>query len=264
MTSGAGETKEDLLAAMEGRHPLTHRQLARWHRKGLLPQPTQVSLGKGLGSQSVYPAGTRLQLEALCRIHFTDGERRMPYVARRLWWEGFDVSLDALLEAVMPLAELWEGIRAGVDPETASLSDEAWDIVNKSGATRSKGRTIGQARRRIGKQNMSGFMRNLVEIFSGRFEDFEVLPGEDSESRVFRRAIGNRDLTTNDWRAISRHFRNFSPVEDLVSASYEELTGRRDAVKRILALLASWLPTMGPTAKVAEEVVAEMQETHAA
>src|SRR5258707_5993855 len=43
-------------------------QLARWHRAGLLPRPRQRPLGRGRGTETVYPPGTSVQVVALCQI----------------------------------------------------------------------------------------------------------------------------------------------------------------------------------------------------
>ena len=37
---------------------LSRRQLAEWHRHGLIPKPRQLRLGRGKGSESIYPSGT--------------------------------------------------------------------------------------------------------------------------------------------------------------------------------------------------------------
>jgi hypothetical protein len=84
---------------------VTAPQLARWHRAGLLPRPRQQPLGRGRGTETVYPPGTAAQVVALCQIK--DDERRLGRVAFRLWWEGFDVDLglirNQLVSAMEPL-----------------------------------------------------------------------------------------------------------------------------------------------------------------
>src|ERR1700733_9866438 len=69
-------------------------QLARWHRAGLLPRPRQQALGRGRGTETLYPAGTALQVVAICQIK--DEERRLERIAFRLWWEGFSVDLSVI------------------------------------------------------------------------------------------------------------------------------------------------------------------------
>lgn len=89
------ESRDDLIksAASLG-YAITAAQLARWHRAGLLPRPNQRSLGRGRGTETVYPAGTSVQLVALC--HMREGERRLDRLAFGLWWDGFTVDPDVI------------------------------------------------------------------------------------------------------------------------------------------------------------------------
>src|SRR5260370_8260751 len=90
-----GETTEALIAHVSSYgFPVTKTELTRWHRAGLLPRPQRRSLGRGRGMVSIYPPGTTDQLLALCTIHRS--EKRLPYVAWRLWWEGYNVPLSAI------------------------------------------------------------------------------------------------------------------------------------------------------------------------
>src|SRR5438034_7454182 len=87
-----GERGDDLitLAAASG-FRVTKTQLARWHRAGLLARPVRrQGLGRGKGTVSIYPPGTGKQLLSLVAIH--SRERRLPFVAWKLWWEGHNIS----------------------------------------------------------------------------------------------------------------------------------------------------------------------------
>lgn len=85
---------------------LTKTQLARWHRAGLLPQPRQRGLGRGKGTSSIYPNGTGNQLRALLEIHAR--ERRLPFVAWKLGWEGFEVPIEQIRAFIEWIATEWE------------------------------------------------------------------------------------------------------------------------------------------------------------
>src|SRR5690242_4377144 len=91
----AGETTEALIAYLSSHSfPITKTELARWHRAGLIPRTQRHSLGRGRGMISIYPPGTMDQLLALCTIHRS--EKRLSYVAWRLWWIGYNVPLPSI------------------------------------------------------------------------------------------------------------------------------------------------------------------------
>jgi hypothetical protein len=126
MNAGEHEEPRDQVIADAARagHAITADQLARWHRAGLLPRPRQLSLGRGRGTISVYPAGTGEQVVALCQ--FKDEDRRLDRVACRLWWEGFPVDLalirrqllktaDGIAEAMEHAGEVPRGRARGFD-----------------------------------------------------------------------------------------------------------------------------------------------------
>src|ERR1700719_2061533 len=80
------ETRENVLeSAVHAGHTVSPSQLGRLHRAGLLPAPDVRALGRGRGKESRYPLGTGARLIRVMEIHAT--ERRLGYVAWRLWWQ---------------------------------------------------------------------------------------------------------------------------------------------------------------------------------
>src|SRR5438105_15226652 len=80
------ESKDELLAAASNAgFEVSEAQLARWHRAGLLPRPQVRSLGRGKGTESLYPPGTRQRLIRVAQVHVE--EHRLANAAWRLWWE---------------------------------------------------------------------------------------------------------------------------------------------------------------------------------
>lgn len=111
------ETRDEVIqrASALG-YDVSAAQLARWHRAGLLPRPRQRALGRGRGTETVYPPDTSVQVVAICQVK--DDERRLERVAFRLWWEGFAVDLGVirgqLAEIMGPLeAEIRKAVAAG-------------------------------------------------------------------------------------------------------------------------------------------------------
>ena len=88
------ESKEKLLELAKD-YEITARQLARWHYEGLIPRPIQHSLGRGRGTQTLYPSGTSQQLLVLCELR---KNKRMPLldVAWKLWWNGYSVKMQVI------------------------------------------------------------------------------------------------------------------------------------------------------------------------
>ena len=101
------ESREHVIAYASGLgYPVTPAQLARWHRAGLLPRPSQRPLGRGRGTMTTYPLGTAAQVVALCQIR--DDERRLDRVAFRLWWAGFTVDLAVIREQLQAVVRTIE------------------------------------------------------------------------------------------------------------------------------------------------------------
>src|SRR5258708_37957549 len=101
-----GDTAEALMTSMQAHgFTVTKPELARWHRAGLLPRPERHSLGRGRGMVSVYPSGAAVQLHVLCLFHRS--EKRLPYVAWRLWWAGYDVPIQYARQFLEEAAATW-------------------------------------------------------------------------------------------------------------------------------------------------------------
>jgi hypothetical protein len=108
------ESREQVIAYAAGLgYCVTAAQLVRWHRSGLLPRPSQRSLGRGRGTMTVYPPGAAAQVVALCQIR--EGERRLDRIAFRLWWEGFAVD-QAVIRGQLQVA--WQAIEADFQQPT--------------------------------------------------------------------------------------------------------------------------------------------------
>jgi hypothetical protein len=86
----AEESRDDLVsaAAAESFH-VTPTQLRQWQQAGLLPQPRQRGLGRGKGSETLYPAGSIEQLLVICRA--LKNKRRRVEAAWALWWRGVSI-----------------------------------------------------------------------------------------------------------------------------------------------------------------------------
>jgi hypothetical protein len=255
-----GETREELLAPAKDRgYDVTDHQLARWRHKGLLPSPKQRSLGRGRGTQTVYPLGTGRQLLRLCEIHFDDKEKRLLYVGWRLWWEGFDdVCLLKPVRAFLSRAadRLNKELDYLRDPETGALSDVKWKEVVEGGPEPRFERPVRRMRKRVGRDLRPTLMSIMLQVPLGLYETFQVGAVEgiedDSDARIVEKALGlDRDPSgqRTDSRTrpakdleitlgkVSQLFHEHSLREVAAEAKKEDLWASRDQVRLVLTWL---------------------------
>lgn len=168
---------------------VTDDQRVRWHRAGLLPRPVQRHLGRGHGTETVYPAGTAAQLAALLRLH--NGKRlRVGHAGWALWWDGWPVDTAFARDFLGEMAIEWERSFGQLRDEggACELSEVAWRVIY--------GRTdtpvLRRALKRVGSKRSPDFKRLLIAIAAGRFEDF--MPEADkagaTDEDVFKRGMG--------------------------------------------------------------------------
>jgi hypothetical protein len=284
--SRSGETREELLALTKDRgYEVSAPQLARWHRAGLLPGPKQRSLGKGRGTQTVYPPGTEQQLLRLCQIHFDGEEKRLLYVGWRLWWEGYDTSTKPVRAFLSRVARgLDEEIGSLVDPATGRLSETRWEELMKAGREARLGKPLGRVRRRLGRERMPTFISIIIEVVAGVYDAYQVGAVEgtaenDSDARILEAAIGfGRGQATPrsdpkkppgvgleaTLKEGSRLFREHSLSEVLTVATDEELSASRDQV-RLMILSARLIGSLAeqvsmPEAEEVREADRQVQE----
>jgi len=287
MCGGAGETREELLDLAKARgYEVTEHQLARWHRAGLLLRPKQRSLGKGHGTQTVYPPGTGKQLLRLCEIHFDDEEKRLLHVGWRLWWEGYKVSFQLIRSFLDRLAVRLDKERSLLaDPESEELSDVGWKWVEDSRKSR-LGPPLGGVRRRTSRKLFPTVMKMLVEVLAGLYAGYQVEHTEDHpegttdrDRQIIEGSFGldqgrtdqrskdpeqpNKPLETT-LKEISSMFRDHSLQDVVAAATDEELAEVRNqlrlmfAVGRLIAALAEQIPD--PEALVLRERDKDLQQ----
>lgn len=281
------ETREELLdIALAHGHEVSTPQLARWHRAGLLPRPKQRPLGKGHGTQTVYPPGTGKQLLRLCEIHFGDEEKRLQYVGWRLWWEGYDVSFELIRSFLDLLATKLDKERSHlVDPGKEDLSDAGWKWVEDSRKAR-LGSPLGGVRRRTGRKLFPTVMKMLVEVFAGLYTGYQVDYTEnhpegttERDRQIIERSYGldqgRTDQRSKDskqpnkslemtLKEMSRMFRGHSLQDVVATATNEELAEIRDQLRlmvtagQLIAALAEQVPE--PEALALRERDKDLQE----
>ncbi len=264
-----GETNDQLIeAAAAGGYTVTKRQLAEWHRAGLLPPPQQV-FGEHAGSMSLYPVGTTDRLLALCAVR--KQWRRNADVAWGLWWAGYDVSEGYVREPLQRVAADWgRGMQqlrellgrtaATQSNETDSdaLSDAFFEFIDQAASSRISKAAIAQARKRVGRERFPTFVRVIIEVVTGTFTGYTVdavTDTKDEERQLIEVALGvargrtDRLADAEPWlttdtedalREISRLVQQYPPGYGLDTVTLQELARTRDEVKVFFAMLTGW------------------------
>jgi hypothetical protein len=177
-----GETAAALLAdpqAVVRGNPVSATQLARWHREGYIPRPVRHGLGRGRGTVSIYPPGTRAQLQALCA--FWSKERDAEKVQWRMWWAGYPAPaafaeqwLVGSVQAWAEFAELWQTAQTEEDRALGILPEAAWDAIDEAREARLRSALMKRMRRRAGRDGFAAVMRMVLQASTGQFSGYHV------------------------------------------------------------------------------------------
>lgn len=235
------------LAAGAGFDDVTRVKLAQWHRFGLLPKPRKKPLGQGKGSVSLYPAQTGPWLLDLLRIH--KHERRLVYVAWRLWWAEWPVPMARVREFMTRIASKLDQEREAVgglsEGERAAASARLHDKELQPGARP----VLGRARQRLRGESSSLFgilMEAVSKPFEPDSEQLHILQKASGIARMRGTRPTSEPLpeldaaaaaTVKAWTDAARQ-----PLRPLLkSLSDEELLAARDAVRALFANLQGYV-----------------------
>jgi len=230
-----GPTVEDLIEqALGAGHAVTHRQIERWHKAGLLPRRHQFHLAGLRGSVSRYPAGIERQFVALCRL-VLEQHRPLREAGFWLWWDGYNVppgkvrlALQRLLRPSHEMRELAAEYRRPFDAAEAA--------AERMAAHGGRSRALGVLRRNL-KADEQDVQTALLDICQMAFgsqpiwtgDGLEEEHGEQSPQEIVFQALGLD-------RAASDKVGDVGPW----------LTGGAEMVPRVFALpreggLRNWL-----------------------
>lgn len=234
-------------------------QLARWHRIGLLPQPRTRSLGRGHGTQTMYPAGTGDQSIKLCQLR--KRHRNLREVGWRLWWLGYSVeegwSQGHLQAAAADMDRMLESLRAAnetLNSNDDDVADKAFADLEAACGKRLPKSFASQLRRRIGRRNFAMLVRFILTFVSGDLESFRSTAyggrddGDDPDATI-RKALGFvRDrqhpapwIERSIWPALqnaSGAIVEMTFTEMLAKTSINDLALARDELRDLLSGVA--------------------------
>jgi hypothetical protein len=267
----AGARADDLIAAAATHNfTISRRQLAEWHRAGLLPTPEQT-YGDKAGSTSVYPTGTALRLLALCECRRRH-PRSLDDIAWCLWWAGFDVPEGTIRRLLERGATMWRDqtgqlrhllaqSESGADAGAGSDVDE--ELTNaletflyRMSIERSPRKALAQLRKRVGRERFPTVVRVMAEVVTGTFEGYRVDPvtgTSDDEREIVETALDltrartDRLVGAGPWLTtdsgetlakLSRLLRQSPPGQGIEATSAQELAHVRDEAKLFNSLFA--------------------------
>jgi hypothetical protein len=174
----------------------SRRQLAEWHRSGLLPTPRKPGLGRGKGSRAVYPAGTLAQAVACCRL--MEKMTRIDDVGWTLWtlgylvaerfWRGpFEQTHRSLRDVLSVSAEPNEPD----DDSPHILSDTIELLIGQVVNLPDVPPQLGLARRRLGPELLKEVLGVAASTAIGSFRRSEHDPDEVAiQVRLIGRFLG--------------------------------------------------------------------------
>jgi hypothetical protein len=232
----AGESAEDLISLAKAHGFMVSKpQLARWHRSSLLPLPLgRRFLGRGVGSQTIYPVGAGPQLLVLLEIHAR--ERRLPFVAWLLWWEGYRSPIRRhvrkFLERSIALVE--KALQSKIEP-----GDFEWRRLTE--------KAVRRARRRTGRKRFPRFVALILDAARGKVARLDPREAELVEQGlVLDRARQDRVKGAEPWLSgeIDSVLQNLGKAlqpdrlrQDLRGTDDQDLESARGEVRSLLSVL---------------------------
>lgn len=181
-------------AALSG-FMLTPKTLARWHRDGLVPTPVIRRLGKGRGTESLYPMNTKRQVAALLQIR--SNYRNLEEVGFRLWLAGYPVSdrysFEYLSRAALEFDKKLDHLRAGRaklfsdDGNNDELVEKLWTELAILKDKRLPIKFVQKIRKRVGRENFDAALIIILDIVTGNFDGFSE---DNVRDQILRKMLG--------------------------------------------------------------------------
>lgn len=160
---------EIIAQAKAAGYEISKSQLARWHREGLLPQPTRQFAGRGEGSQSLYPEDAHYNAIEIAQL--LKSIRSFETIGWRLWTYGLEVDerhwKPRMKRIGKDLDHLVAGLKTELDrdrPET-DVEDQRYRNLG----LKSSPALVRHIRKAVGDENFEEVFFRLAEIITGSY-----------------------------------------------------------------------------------------------
>jgi hypothetical protein len=215
-----GEIEAEELARALGS---TRDQVRRWHKAGLLPEPTRNWPGDG-GSRTYYPASALPQ--GLALVGHLNRKRSLKQSGWRLWVDGFRIHERYWLEPLRDCSRACDveirSLRSLLDGDDEEKLDLLVDGLLKC---RTKHGVFRRIRKALGPERFRSWIVRILEIAAGLTNDRTHRGRRDAD---FLRDVRTDDLGLGLRHARTDHFPgdapllsgDYSPVLKSVSDSF--------------------------------------------
>jgi hypothetical protein len=147
------------------------RQIAEWHRRGLLEKPKQMHI-RG-GTETRYPCGTCHQLQVLLHL-MSKHKRNFEMIGWLMAMGGYRVHQSYWRKPLEAYIAEWECVRENFAIESddceIELSDEFLDGIEAADWSKAKAGWIKRSRRHLQQDDFSAMMSLLTNVAIGTFE----------------------------------------------------------------------------------------------
>ncbi len=229
-----GKTAEAVLRlAAEAGLRVTKTQLRDWRQGGFISPPQRHWLGRGRGSESLYPPGTAQQVIKLCEELAM--KRSLIHAGWTVWWKGGWLSeelIRLLLNVKVAQLQL-------VSVENAQGKLET--LIDGWGHGRLPHLALRAMRRDAKGDRFPVVLKSLVKFGLGDFDGFE---GEEAEIVASGLGFSDSEDLEGQLRATSPAYAPRRFREALEASSLEEIEAARDEVCAAFQLSAGLIALM--------------------
>jgi hypothetical protein len=166
------EKAADIIACVRAKgFKVSPRQIAEWHRRGLLEKPQQVHI-KG-GTETRYPCGTCQQLQVLLHLRRTY-KRDFEMIGWLMTMGGYRVDGLYWQKPLKDFIADWKRVRESCattsDDDEIELSEEFLDGIEEAYWSKAKAGWIKRSRRHLRPDDFSALTSLLTNVAIGAFQ----------------------------------------------------------------------------------------------
>lgn len=187
------EKAADIVACARAKgFDVSPRQVAEWHRRGLLERPKQMHI-KG-GTETRYPCGTCQQLQVLLHLR-KKYKRDFEMIGWLMVMGGYRVDKCYWQKPLEAFIADWERVRENFSTESEDyeieLSEEFLDVIEEADWSKAKAGWIKRSRRHLRQDDFMALMSLLTNVAIGAFaQEFGTEESKKIDRKVTERNFG--------------------------------------------------------------------------